>query len=336
MRASPLSKSGAPELAPADRFTAAAPSVRWQAHEGPRDRLGPADEVGAEQGNFAVALRVSTDRAVVAVRGELDLLTSAAFGAFLDLAAKQPDCLVVVDLAELTFMDCAGLSQIARALARVRGRGGDIAIVSASPIAYKLFEITGFTEVIEVERRRTTTGPPGTTGSDDGLGEGSGELISKALAAELRRIVDLAATTVGRADGASMSLTVSDGLATVAASDDVIAGMDADQYSLREGPCVSAATVGEGFCIESMSSETRWPAFVARAYRRGINAVISTPLLVGGRSVGALNIYSRTPRAFALPQGESAWRLATEASAVLAGHYRDDPDAGPPRPGQQQ
>lgn len=137
------------------------------------------------------------------------------------------------------------------------------------------------------------------------------------MAAALQEVVDLAATTVGSADGASVSLTVRDDLATIAASDDVVSGMDADQCSLREGPGVSAAIVGEGFCIESMSSETRWPAFVARAYQRGINAVISTPLIVEGRSVGALNIYSRTPRAFALPEGKLAWLFATRAAAVL-------------------
>jgi anti-anti-sigma factor len=270
-------------------------------------------EAPEERADFAVALSYSLDGAQVAVRGHVDALTATAFGSFLDVATVRAGVRVVIDLAELKFIDCAGLGQIARAYARVQGQGGDIAIVSASPMTYRLFETAGFTEVMRVERALPSALPEWEDDHAD-------EPISKALAAVLSTIVERVATAISSADGASVSLTVPGGLATVAASDDVIAGMDADQYSLGQGPCVSAATIGEGFSIESMSAETRWPAFAARAYERGINSVISTPLFVEGRSVGALNIYSRTPHAFALRQGELAWRLAREASAALAEH----------------
>ncbi len=262
--------------------------------------------------DFAVALTFSADRVLVAVSGELDLLTVRAFGAFLDLAAGR-ERHVVVNLAGVTFLDCSGLGQLARALGRVRQLGGELAVVQPSPMAYRLLELAGLTDVTEVE------GPlPATSATTVALEASADDLLDENLAAALREIVERAAATVGHADGASLSLTLRGSLATVAASDDVVAGMDADQYSLKEGPCVSAAVEGVGFCIESMSAESRWPSFVARASRRGINSVISTPLLVDGRSVGALNIYSRTARAFALPQGELAWQLATQVAAVLA------------------
>jgi anti-anti-sigma factor len=263
----------------------------------------------SEAAEFSVTLTQSTGRARVSVRGELDLLTVTTFDAFLEIAMASARCSVVVDLAEVTFLNCSAVGQLAGALARVRRQGCDLAVVSPSPMAYRLLELRGFTELVEVERLLPTP-----------RDEPVGQLVDDASAAALREVVDRAATTVGRADGASVTLNVRGNLATVAASDDVIAGMDADQYSLQEGPCVSAALSGEGFCIESMSSETRWPAFVARAYRRGINSVISTPLIVEGRPVGALNIYSRTSRAFALPQGQLAWQLATQVAAVLAAH----------------
>jgi GAF domain-containing protein len=75
-----------------------------------------------------------------------------------------------------------------------------------------------------------------------------------------------------------------------------------------------------------MASEARWPAFASRAYQRGINSVISTPLLIEGRTLGALNIYSRTPRAFAPPQGELAWRLASQAAKALEVHATESTD----------
>jgi anti-anti-sigma factor len=270
-------------------------------------------DLAEEHADFAVALSYSAERAMVAVRGHVDVLTAAAFGAFLDVATARVELLLVVDLAELEFIDCSGLGHIARAYARLQRDGGEIAVVSASPIAYKLFEIAGFTQVMRVERMLPAVVVEPEVDS-------AGEAMDEALAAALSEIVDRVGTAIASADGASVSLEVRDGLATVAASDEVIAGMDADQYSLGQGPCVSAATVGEGFSIESMSGETRWPAFAARAYQRGIHSVISTPLFVEGRSVGALNIYSRTPHAFALRQGGLAWQLAGEASAVLAAH----------------
>jgi|HubBroStandDraft_1064217.scaffolds.fasta_scaffold190191_3 anti-anti-sigma factor len=121
-----------------------------------------ADEAPRCPGDFALTLTTSTGGVLVAVRGELDLLTAEAFGAFLDVATVQAGR-VVVDLAELTFIDCSGLGQLARALARVRGRGGDLAIVSPSPMTYKLLELSGFTEVMDVERPLPTMSASVTT-----------------------------------------------------------------------------------------------------------------------------------------------------------------------------
>lgn len=274
---------------------------------------------------FAVSLTFESERAVVAVRGELDLWTAPAFGAFLDAAAANAGCPVVIDFAGLTFIGASGLGQIARLLVGLRAEGRDLSVASPSPMTYRLLDLAGLTSVMSVDRRSPARSErtPGAPGGTAPTGDGAGEVVGEVLSAALRLVVDLAATSVGFADGASVTLAVGDRLATVAASNDVVAGMDADQYSLGEGPCVSAATVGDGFYIESIASDTRWPAFASLAYQRGINSVISTPLIIDGRPVGALNIYSRTPRAFAPPQGELAWRLATQAAMALEVHASD-------------
>ena len=135
-------------------------------------------------------------------------------------------------------------------------------------------------------------------------------------------MVALARATVGGADGVSVSLRRHGHLATVAASDQTISDMDASQYATGEGPCVDASVKGRWFHAESLDTETRWPAFTPRAQALGINAILSSPLLVEDRPVGALNIYSRTAMAFAPKDQELASVFAAEASLVLTSARR--------------
>jgi len=133
----------------------------------------------------------------------------------------------------------------------------------------------------------------------------------------LRLVVDLARVTVGGADGVSVSLRRHGRLSTVAATDQTISDMDADQYDTGEGPCVDASSEGRWFHAEALVDETRWPTFVPRARTLGINAILSSPLLAGARPVGALNIYSRTAAAFTPEAHELAATFASGASAIL-------------------
>ena len=100
----------------------------------------------------------------------------------------------------------------------------------------------------------------------------------------------------------------------MAASDQTITEMDADQYLTAEGPCVDASIQGRWFHAGSLETETRWPSFTPRARALGIMAILSSPLKALGRPVGALNIYSRTASTFDVE--------AQEAAAVFVGRRR--------------
>lgn len=143
------------------------------------------------------------------------------------------------------------------------------------------------------------------------------------LDAALRLVVALARVTVAGADGVSVCLSRRGTLTTVAASDATVTGMDRDQYATGEGPCVAAATEGHWFHVESLDDERRWPAFIPRARDRGINSILSTPLLTQTRPVGALNIYSLRARAFAAPELELSTMFATRASEFLVSAAMD-------------
>jgi hypothetical protein len=133
----------------------------------------------------------------------------------------------------------------------------------------------------------------------------------------LRLVVALARTTVAAADGVSVSLRRHGRLSTVAATDHTIMEMDTHQYATGEGPCIDASEKGRWFHAESLVSESRWPAFTPRARALGINAILSTPLRAWRQPVGALNIYSRTPSAFAADDQKLASVFAAETSVIL-------------------
>jgi ANTAR domain/GAF domain len=130
-------------------------------------------------------------------------------------------------------------------------------------------------------------------------------------------VVSLAHATIGAADGVSVTLNHRGQLITVAASDEVVAAMDADQYATGQGPCVEATVTGKRSHSTFLGNESRWPAFTPRALCNGINAILSTPLLAAGRPAGALNIYSRAPNAFAEPEQQLASGFAAHATTIL-------------------
>jgi len=102
--------------------------------------------------DFNVRLVDGADRTVLVVCGELDMLTAAAFGSFLDVAASRERHLVVIDFAGVTFIDASALGQLARILPRLRAAGSELAVVSPSPMAYKVLDLTGFTAEMHVEQ----------------------------------------------------------------------------------------------------------------------------------------------------------------------------------------
>jgi anti-anti-sigma factor len=280
-------------------------------------------------GGFGVAVEFLNDQAILTVQGDVDILTAPGFGAFFDAVIVRGYPSVVLDLADMDFVGAAGLAVIATAVRRLTAAGGRLTIRSPSDTVIRFLEITGLADQFLLELTR-----PGRLGPEQLLGTPGDPIGSPARVHGLRRlsslpadddvvdgalrlVVSLARTTVGGADGVSVSLRRHGRLSTVAASDQTILDMDADQYATGQGPCVDASVEGHWFHVESLDHEDRWPAFTPRAKKLGINSILSTPLLAQDQPVGALNIYSRTPAAFRPKDQELASVFATEASTIL-------------------
>ena len=141
--------------------------------------------------------------------------------------------------------------------------------------------------------------------SEDGLAEVFAD-IARQLQAETNpektqeRVTRAAVATVDGCDHASISIVRRQGtIETVASTDDVPNRVDAIQYDTGEGPCLNAISAHETYLIADLATDERWPAFSRRAAEEtGARSMLSFRLFVQGDTIGALNLYSRQPRAF--------------------------------------
>jgi anti-sigma B factor antagonist len=100
---------------------------------------------------LSITLAEDGDRAVLYVRGEIDLLTAPEFEQALT-AALERHARVLVDLCDVTFMDSTGLRVMLHARRALEGSPGRIA-VRAEPggPAARLLELAGVTGLFPSE-----------------------------------------------------------------------------------------------------------------------------------------------------------------------------------------
>jgi anti-anti-sigma factor len=259
------------------------------------------------------SVRVDDGLAVVTLVGEIDIATVTHLRGLVEEALNAGAFPVTVDLAGVRFMDAGGLNILAAAGERLRARGTTLTVRAPTPSVYRLFEVTGLTDTLHVERPAASPHLIAAL-----VGVAAIPRNREVLDAALKLVVTMAQAVVVGADGVSITLPRHGRFGTVAASNDVVLEMDHDQYDTGEGPCLDAATQGERFHIDSLGDEARWPDFVPRARARGIESILSTPLVGVDGPIGALNVYSRTIGAFAVHEKEWADQFASEAAAVVS------------------
>lgn len=294
---------------------------------------------------FEIAIDFQAEHAVVHVRGEVDLLTASTLRATMNALVDQGRIDIVLDLAGLTFMDASGLGVIADLSARLALSSRLLTVRSTPTMTRQILEITQVDELVrfdEFEPVVATLGAEQHTGDHSraveswpvglsaALLRAGSESRNEVIDAALGRVVALVAATMKGADGVSVTLKRNGRMGTVASSNDTVMRMDDHQYETGEGPCLSAASEGHWFHIESLTDEPRWPDFVPLARAEGIASILSTPLMTAERPLGALNIYSNTEGAFAPREQEVAALFASQASAILADAGFGDRQMGKP------
>jgi len=281
---------------------------------------------------FAVEVDFAPGRALVSLRGGIDQRNAPDLGSILDALVERNRHTITLDLAGVDVLDTAGLRVITETAGRLQVLGGRLSVRSATPGVQLTLEVAdlpdaspGDMEPATLARRPHLTAGPGAIPTSTQLDSPESlanqvlglPTVDDSVDATLRLVVTVARATLAHADGVSISLRRHGHLSTVAASNQTVLDMDANQYAAEEGPCVDASLEGRWFHTDSLDEESRWPTFVPKAKALGINAILSAPLMSRDRPVGALNIYSTTADAFTPEDQELASVLATEASIIL-------------------
>ena len=103
----------------------------------------------------------------------------------------------------------------------------------------------------------------------------------------------------------------------VAASDDMILGVETLQMELQEGPCLEAYRTGRHVAVRDLSRDGTFARFSPAAALVGLGAVYSFPLRLDDRQLGALELYAKEPLDLNEADLVGAQTLADVAAAYL-------------------
>ena len=141
----------------------------------------------------------------------------------------------------------------------------------------------------------------------------------RSLPARLETIVALLKRTVPSCDAAGIILIIDGQPTTSAVTDRLTVEVDLVQYKTGEGPCLAALEGAEVIRIDLIERDSRFTRIAPGSLELDVHSVLSLPLIVNGQSVGALNLYSKTPNGFDDQALELAQPSADYAAEVIAG-----------------
>jgi anti-anti-sigma factor len=99
-------------------------------------------------GQLRLSSHVSDATLDVTVSGELDMAAAFKLESELDEALAAPDMqAVVLDLAEVTFIDSAGLGSLLAIRERAQQRGIDLAIARVSDRVRRVLDVAGLGDI---------------------------------------------------------------------------------------------------------------------------------------------------------------------------------------------
>ncbi|PVZ12944.1 GAF and ANTAR domain-containing protein [Actinomycetospora cinnamomea] len=123
-------------------------------------------------------------------------------------------------------------------------------------------------------------------------------------------------------DAAGLMLAGHDGgLEVMSSSSEQAHQLELHQLRDRQGPCVDAYRTGVGVHADDVAAHGhRWPEFAAHARELGIHGVHALPLRCNERAIGAMNLFTTTPRPFPDADVHAAQALADVATTVVLQH----------------
>jgi anti-sigma B factor antagonist len=99
---------------------------------------------------FHISVSQMEDRCLMVLSGELDVSTAPLLREYLVNVTGDLTTDLVLDIGLLTFIDSTGLSLLVSEHKRLSARGSSLTIFSPTPMARRLFEISGLTSVLAI------------------------------------------------------------------------------------------------------------------------------------------------------------------------------------------
>jgi anti-sigma B factor antagonist len=91
---------------------------------------------------------------VIEPHGEIDLVTAPNLKAALDAVLEEGARCVLVDFADVAFLDSKGIGVLLSVQRKLRRRDGKLIVVCDDPLIRRVFEIGGLTEVLNITPSR--------------------------------------------------------------------------------------------------------------------------------------------------------------------------------------
>ncbi|WP_059103576.1 anti-sigma F factor antagonist [Shouchella shacheensis] len=104
--------------------------------------------------SLIIDLEQKNDVLLVRLEGELDHHAAKKLRADIEERLDETKH-IVLNLAELTFMDSSGLGVILGRYKQVRAQGGEMVVCAISPAVKRLFEMSGLFKIIRLEENET-------------------------------------------------------------------------------------------------------------------------------------------------------------------------------------
>lgn len=131
-------------------------------------------------------------------------------------------------------------------------------------------------------------------------------------------ITRVAASVVEPCDGCSLTMRDRGVPAAPVADGDWSSEFDRLQLVEQEGPCLDCMREGSVMRSRDLAGDGRFPNYGPKAAERGARSTMSLPLVADGRTVGALNLYSRRTDAFDSEMIAVGELLAAHASLAIS------------------
>jgi GAF domain-containing protein len=144
-------------------------------------------------------------------------------------------------------------------------------------------------------------------------------------------VTRVAVSAVEPCDGASLTMRDRGVPSAPIADGDWAVQLDRLQFVEQEGPCLDCLREGSVMRVRDLAQDGRFPNYGPAAAAMGAGSTMSLPLSADGRTVGALNLYSRSTDAFdsdAVAVGELLAAHASLAVTAAMAYYSNRDLAG--------